>query len=71
MIRQKFPLGGGMGIPLGLDYSWFVIFVLRLVNRGENRRPNQSEPDQRSAAGRVGIDQCCRGHTPPRKHKGH
>lgn len=28
MIRQKIPLGRVMGIPLGLDYSWFVIFVL-------------------------------------------
>ena len=28
MIRQNIPLGRIMGIPLGLDYSWFVIFVL-------------------------------------------
>jgi len=28
MIRQNIPLGRVMGIPLGLDYSWFVIFVL-------------------------------------------
>ena len=28
MIRQNIPLGRIMGIQLGLDYSWFVIFVL-------------------------------------------
>jgi Zn-dependent protease/CBS domain-containing protein len=28
MVRQNIPLGRIMGIPLGLDYSWFVIFVL-------------------------------------------
>ncbi|MBN2010905.1 site-2 protease family protein [candidate division KSB1 bacterium] len=28
MIRQNIPLGRVMGIPIGLDYSWFLIFAL-------------------------------------------
>ncbi len=28
MTRQNVPLGRLMGIPIGLDYSWFLIFVL-------------------------------------------
>jgi Zn-dependent protease len=28
MTRQNIPLGRVMGIPLGLDYSWFLIFAL-------------------------------------------
>ncbi len=28
MTRQKVPLGRIMGIPIGLDYSWFLIFAL-------------------------------------------
>ena len=28
MTRQNIPLGKIMGIPIGLDYSWFVIFAL-------------------------------------------
>ena len=28
MTRQHVPLGRIMGIPIGLDYSWFLIFAL-------------------------------------------
>ena len=28
MFRQNIPLGRLMGISIGLDYSWFLIFVL-------------------------------------------
>jgi len=28
MNRHKIPLGRILGIPIGLDYSWFLIFVL-------------------------------------------
>ena len=28
MTRQNVPLGRIMGIPIGLDYSWFLIFAL-------------------------------------------
>jgi len=28
MIRQSIPLGRVLGIPIGLDYSWFLIFAL-------------------------------------------
>jgi Zn-dependent protease len=28
MIRHNIPLGRILGIPIGLDYSWFVIFAL-------------------------------------------
>ena len=28
MTRQNIPLGRILGIPIGLDYSWFVIFAL-------------------------------------------
>jgi len=28
MTRQNIPLGRIMGIRVGLDYSWFVIFTL-------------------------------------------
>lgn len=28
MIRQKISLGRILGIPIGLDYSWFLIFIL-------------------------------------------
>ena len=28
MIRQNVPLGRVLGIPIGLDYSWFLIFIL-------------------------------------------
>ena len=28
MIRHNLPLGRVLGIPIGLDYSWFVIFAL-------------------------------------------
>jgi len=28
MNRHTIPLGRIMGIPIGLDYSWFLIFVL-------------------------------------------
>jgi Zn-dependent protease len=28
VIRQKVPLGRILGIPIGLDYSWFLIFAL-------------------------------------------
>ena len=28
MTRQKVPLGRILGIPIGLDYSWFLIFAL-------------------------------------------
>jgi Zn-dependent protease len=28
MNRHTIPLGGILGIPIGLDYSWFLIFVL-------------------------------------------
>ena len=28
MTRQNVPLGRILGIPIGLDYSWFLIFVL-------------------------------------------
>ena len=28
MTRQNIPLGKIMGIPIGLDYSWFLIFAL-------------------------------------------
>jgi len=28
MTRQTIPLGRIFGIPIGLDYSWFLIFAL-------------------------------------------
>jgi hypothetical protein len=28
MTRHNIPLGRILGIPIGLDYSWFVIFAL-------------------------------------------
>jgi hypothetical protein len=28
MTRQNIPLGRILGIPVGLDYSWFLIFAL-------------------------------------------
>jgi len=28
MNRHTIPLGRILGIPIGLDYSWFLIFVL-------------------------------------------
>lgn len=28
MSRHNIPLGKILGIPIGLDYSWFLIFVL-------------------------------------------
>ena len=28
MTRHTIPLGRILGIPIGLDYSWFVIFAL-------------------------------------------
>ena len=28
MTRRNIPLGRILGIPIGLDYSWFVIFAL-------------------------------------------
>jgi hypothetical protein len=28
MTRHNIPLGKILGIPIGLDYSWFLIFVL-------------------------------------------
>ena len=28
MTRQNVPLGRIIGIPIGLDYSWFLIFAL-------------------------------------------
>ena len=33
MIRQNIPLGRVMGIPVGLDYSWFLIFALADLDR--------------------------------------
>ena len=31
MARQQIPLGSILGIPVGLDYSWFLIFALLTV----------------------------------------
>jgi hypothetical protein len=28
MSRQNIPLGGILGIRIGLDYSWFLVFAL-------------------------------------------
>ena len=28
MTRHNIPLGRILGIPIGLDYSWFVVFAL-------------------------------------------
>jgi hypothetical protein len=28
MTRCNIPLGGIFGMPIGLDYSWFLIFTL-------------------------------------------
>ena len=35
MTRHNIPLGRILGIPIGLDYSWFVIFASAHLDAGE------------------------------------
>jgi len=39
MTRQNIPLGRILGIPIGLDYSWFLIFVLLTWTLGVSYYP--------------------------------
>jgi Zn-dependent protease/CBS domain-containing protein len=39
VIRQKVPLGRILGIPIGLDYSWFLIFALLTWMLGSSYYP--------------------------------
>jgi len=39
MTRQNIPLGRILGIPVGLDYSWFLIFVLFTWSLAESYYP--------------------------------
>ena len=41
MIRQNIPLGRIMGIPIGLDYSWFLIFALLTWMLAGNYYPDE------------------------------
>jgi hypothetical protein len=39
MTRQNIPLGRILGIPVGLDYSWFLIFALFTWSLAESYYP--------------------------------
>src|SRR4030081_1874517 len=39
MTRQNIPLGRILGIPVGLDYSWFLIFALSTWSLAERYYP--------------------------------
>jgi hypothetical protein len=39
VIRQNVPLGRILGIPIGLDYSWFLVFVLLTWMLGSSYYP--------------------------------
>src|SRR5512136_3391206 len=41
MMRQAIPLGRVFGIPIGLDYSWFLIFALLTWTLAANYYPAQ------------------------------
>src|SRR3989441_6540489 len=41
MTRQDIPLGRIMGIPIGLDYSWFLIFALLTWMLAGNYYPDE------------------------------
>src|SRR5579863_9758472 len=39
MVRQNIPLGRILGIPIGLDYSWFLVFALLTWSLGGSYYP--------------------------------
>ena len=44
MTRQSIPLGRIFGIPIGLDYSWFVIFALLTWMFADRYYPDEFKP---------------------------
>ncbi len=41
MSKQKIPLGNILGIPIGLDYTWFLIFILLSWSLAVNYFPHE------------------------------